>query len=259
MGFYWRSVLVSRRGRTVKRRTASVIVGCLSLALVGVAAAGPLEDAQTAEQRGDYATELALLRPLADQGNAVAQTGLGFMYREGRGVPQDDAQAAAWFRKAADQGADYAQVMLGMMYRKGSGVPQDDAQAAAWFRKPADQGDAGAQVMLGMMYKKGSGVPQGAAQAWFRKAADRGDADAQLELGFMYNEGRGVPQDDAQAAAWFLKAADQGNTLAQLSLGDVPEGQRRAAGRRSRAYVVQLGCLARTRSRVSPRGSQPPR
>jgi hypothetical protein len=64
--------------------------------MLAVAVAGPLEDARTAEQRGDYTTELALLRPLADQGNAVAQTGFGWMYEHGHGVPQDYAQAVVW-------------------------------------------------------------------------------------------------------------------------------------------------------------------
>ena len=37
-------------------------------------------------------------------GNAVAQARLGWMYEKGEGVPQDYAQAAAWYLKAAEQG-----------------------------------------------------------------------------------------------------------------------------------------------------------
>ena len=40
----------------------------------------------------------------AEQGHAPSQAGLGFMYREGQGVPQDDAEAARWYRLAAEQG-----------------------------------------------------------------------------------------------------------------------------------------------------------
>ncbi len=36
------------------------------------------------------------------QGDAIAQVNLGVMYRDGRAVPQDDAEAARWFRLAAD-------------------------------------------------------------------------------------------------------------------------------------------------------------
>jgi uncharacterized protein len=57
--------------------------------------AGQLDDAFAAYQRGDYATAMSLRRPLADQGNAAAQYNLGWMYYDGRGVPQDYAQAAA--------------------------------------------------------------------------------------------------------------------------------------------------------------------
>src|SRR5271166_6632222 len=78
--------------------------GVLALALFGVARAGPFEDAQAADQKGDYATELQILRPLAEQGNALAQLGLGVMYANGHGVPQDYAQAVVWYRKAAEQG-----------------------------------------------------------------------------------------------------------------------------------------------------------
>src|SRR5205807_420797 len=46
-------------------------------------------------------------------GDAKAQYGLGFMYREGRGVPRDDAEAVRWYRKAAEQGDAMAQHALG--------------------------------------------------------------------------------------------------------------------------------------------------
>ena len=72
------------------------------------------------------------------------------MYFEGRGVSQDDAQAAAWYRKAAEQGYAEAQSNLGEMYVKGQGVPQDYEQAVAWTRKAAEQGNAGGQTNLGL-------------------------------------------------------------------------------------------------------------
>ena len=46
---------------------------------------GPLEDAAAAYQRGNYATALRLWRPLAEQGDAEAQSNLGLMSAEGRG------------------------------------------------------------------------------------------------------------------------------------------------------------------------------
>jgi hypothetical protein len=52
----------------------------------------------------------------------VAQNNLGWMYLNGKGVAQDDAEAAQWYRKAAEQGFADAQNMLGWMYQNGQGV-----------------------------------------------------------------------------------------------------------------------------------------
>src|SRR5215468_8432213 len=110
----------------------------LSLDVAAPVTAGPFEDGIAAYRRGDYPAAMGLLRPLADQGNASAQSYLGFMHLYGRGVPQDDAAAASWVQKAADQGNALAQHTLGFMYQNGRGVPQDDAAAIGWYSKAAD-------------------------------------------------------------------------------------------------------------------------
>ena len=52
-------------------------------------------------QDPDLITEI---RRQAEQGDVDAQFNLGFMYVEGQGVLQDDAEAARWLRLAAEQG-----------------------------------------------------------------------------------------------------------------------------------------------------------
>ncbi len=155
--------------------------GPLALALFGAAMAGPFEDGEAAYQKGDYAAAGNYWRPLADQGNAEAQNGLGSMYQLGHGVPQNDAQAVAWYRKAADQGETEAQTNLGWMYQLGHGAPQNDAQAVAWYRKAADQGETEAQFNLGLMYAHGRGAPQDYVKAhmWLNLAAS-GASDAKI-------------------------------------------------------------------------------
>ena len=54
-----------------------------------------------------------------------------------------------------------AQSILGVMYANGRGVPQDYAEAVKWYRLAADQGDAEAQHNLGVMYASGEGVSAG--------------------------------------------------------------------------------------------------
>jgi TPR repeat protein len=93
------------------------------LVAIGEAAiGGPFEDANDAFKRGDYATALGLLRPLAEQGLAKAQYALGAMYDHGWGVAQNYADALKWYRLAADQDDVLAQNSLGIMYRGGNGV-----------------------------------------------------------------------------------------------------------------------------------------
>jgi len=56
----------------------------LAATLVALASGAPLQ-AQT--------PEIDALRARAEQGDASAQNLLGFLYAEGRGIPQDDAEA----------------------------------------------------------------------------------------------------------------------------------------------------------------------
>ena|SRR3990170_4178951 len=65
-------------------------------------------------------------RKAADQGDAEAQYSLGIAYAEGRGVPQDSAEALKWLREAADQGLGLAQCVLGHCYQEGWHSPKED-------------------------------------------------------------------------------------------------------------------------------------
>ena len=99
------------------------------------------------------------------------------MYAEGRGVPQDDAEAARWYLGAAEGhrrpgGAPQVQVKLGEIYNFGRGVTQDYVEAARWYRLAAAKGHPAAQFNLGLMYDDGRGVPQDdvSAHMWLNLA-----------------------------------------------------------------------------------------
>ena len=78
-----------------------------------------------AYRRGDYASALREWTPLAEQGNAGAQTSLGLMYNNGEDVPQDNETAAEWHRISTEQGNADTLFNLDLMYRKREGVPYD--------------------------------------------------------------------------------------------------------------------------------------
>jgi hypothetical protein len=123
------------------------------------AVAAPFEDARAAFKRGDYATQMRIMRPLADRGDARAQYEVGAAYFLGFGEPKAFARAAFWYRKAAEQGNPDAQNNLGSMYLSGRGVPKDYALSLSWLTKSAEQGHPGAALTLGWIYLSGKGVP----------------------------------------------------------------------------------------------------
>jgi TPR repeat protein len=162
--------------------TLSCAAACilLMLSFAAPAAAGPLEDAATAHSSGDYATALRLIRPLADQGNATAQSMMGILYSTGKGVTQSYIEAAEWYRLAANQGLASAQYNLGSLYGNGQGVPQNYTEAMKWYHLAGDQGDAKAQFNLGAMYAVGQGAPKDLVRAlvWLNLSAAQGAQEA---------------------------------------------------------------------------------
>jgi hypothetical protein len=155
--------------------TAPVKQAVVELAqALGIAnAVKDIDGALAAYRDGDYGKALRYLRPMADRGDARAQSILGLMYLHGRGLPKDDFEAVNWFRLSADQGDVPAQFNLGVMYDEGRGVPQDHAEAVKWYRLAADRSHAQAQYNLAHSYAKGEGVPQDYVRAhmWFNLAA----------------------------------------------------------------------------------------
>lgn len=113
----------------------SLIGLCLLLVLAAAepARAAPLDDANAAFQRGDYATAEKILLPMAEAGNPYAQYRLGMVYAEAMGEMRSTVEAAKWYESAALQGQPFAQYKLGILYVKGDGVPKDFVLAYMWF------------------------------------------------------------------------------------------------------------------------------
>jgi TPR repeat protein len=94
----------------------------------------------SAYKRGDFETALVVFRPLAEKGDAKAQSILGLMYSYGEGVPVDYRESARWYRRAAEQNSSVAQYNLGMLYLEGKGVSQNTDEAIKWLTNAADGG-----------------------------------------------------------------------------------------------------------------------
>jgi TPR repeat protein len=140
------------------------------------------------------------------------------LYKTGKGVQQNLAEAAKWFRRAAEQGHPIAENTIGYMYCRGEGVGRDYRQAVEWLQKAAEQNYAPAQMNLGFLYQSGLGVPLNYAEAykWFTLAAN------------------GAADDNARSRS-ALKALAQIMTTRQLR-----DGQGRTSDWLSRHNNVEL-------------------
>jgi TPR repeat protein len=65
-----------------------------------------------------------------------------------RSTSKDDAEALRWVRETAEQGYIPAQRKLGLIYADGKGVPEDDIEAYAWYSVAAVNGNEKAKEEL---------------------------------------------------------------------------------------------------------------
>ena len=118
------------------------------LAILLLSAAQPAADdfrsGLSAYNRGDYVTAFRNWHVLAEDGDAPAQAGLGFLFHKGLGVTQDDIEAASWFEKAARKGQAEAQLLLGTLYFFGEGVRQSYVMAFTWCEIAQSNGQSDA-------------------------------------------------------------------------------------------------------------------
>ena len=184
-----------------------LIASLLSFLMACPILAEPIEDSIKAYRRGDYKTAHQLIEPQAEKGDDVAQFILGFLYDEGKGVPQDYAEAAKWYRMAAKQGNKAAQHNLGLMDDQDQ-VSKDRAEMQKWHRSAAGPKTAGLSN-AGLMNDQGR-VPTDRAEMnkWHRSAAEPGNAAGLSNPGLMDDQGRGVPKDRAEMNKWHRSAAE---------------------------------------------------
>jgi hypothetical protein len=121
-----------------------------------------------AYQSGDYATALREWQPLAEQGNADAQYELGWMYRSGKGVPQDYKTAFKWYTLAAEQGHAAAQIQGAQLQKKIAAAEKAAAEKKAAEKKAAE--------------KKAAEKKAAEKKAAEKKAAEKKELDAREKL-----------------------------------------------------------------------------
>ncbi|MFN3673373.1 MAG: tetratricopeptide repeat protein, partial [Bosea sp. (in: a-proteobacteria)] len=123
---------------------------------------------------------------------------------------------------------------IGILAKQGRGMPQSDAEAARWMARASAGGHVPAQIEYAIMLFNGAGVAadEDAAAKLFLAAALKGNPIAQNRIARLYQSGRGISLDSIEAAAWHLAARAQGlddPVLDQLLERLTPEQRERAA------------------------------
>ena len=135
-----------------------LLLPCLLALVPLVAPASNLLDARRLMKAGEFEAAHEAFLPLAAAGNADAEELIGVMYAMGLGVARDDERAFDWYLRAAMKGHPGAQSGVGWYYEVGRGMPAPDlVRAYAWYVLSAIGGDPDAAVSQGEVVKKMSG------------------------------------------------------------------------------------------------------
>lgn len=114
-----------------------------------------IEHARDLMEAGRFDKSMIELWPAARSGNAEAEELIGIHYAMGLGVDRDDERAFEWYLRSAMKGHPGAQSGVGWYYEVGRGMPQVDlVRAYMWYTLSAIGGDPDAAISLEEVVKK---------------------------------------------------------------------------------------------------------
>jgi TPR repeat protein len=114
-----------------------------------------LETARDLMDAGKFQEAMQSLQPAARSGNAEAEELIGVMYAMGLGVARDDMRAFEWYLRASMKGHPGAQSGVGWYYEVGRGMPAPDlVRAYMWYVLSAIGGDPDAAISQDEVTKK---------------------------------------------------------------------------------------------------------
>ena len=183
-----------------------------------------IKKAHEAYNKQDFKIVYELYSQLADEGNADAQTSLGFMHQNSQGCEKDEAKTLELYTKASEQNQPYALFNLAILYSNGlGGVEHDQFKAHDLFMEAATREVPPAMYEVALMLERGLGCQQNYSEAafWYEEGAKRGHVQSFNNLGVLYKEGHGVEADDARCFICFSRAAEAGLAEGLYNLGQL--------------------------------------
>ena len=120
-------------------------------------------------------------------------------------------------KKACDASEARGCVRLGFLYKNGKGVEQDDVKAAKFYEKACDAGELSGCDSLASLHQN-SGEHAKAA-AIFERACEKGFGLSCYNLAQIYEAGGGVAPDESKALDLYVKACERGYAVVYYYLG----------------------------------------
>ena len=133
----------------------TVMALAMAMLLAPAAARADIKGARDLMEQNRFAEAMEELQPAARSGNADAEELIGVMYAMGLGVERDDRRAFEWYLRAAMKGHAGAQSGIGWYYETGRGLPAPDlVRAYTWYVLSAIGGDPDAAISQEEVVKK---------------------------------------------------------------------------------------------------------
>ena len=136
------------------RFVPSTVLAIICL-LVPPAGFADIQKAKDLMEASKFVEARELLLPAAQSGNADAEELIGIMYAMGLGVERDDERAFEWYLRSAMKGHPGAQSGVGWYYEIGRGMPAPDlVRGYMWYVLSAIGGDPDAAISQEEIVKK---------------------------------------------------------------------------------------------------------
>lgn len=177
------------------------LIAALGLAILFITPAwADIETARKMLEHGDADGAIAVLEPLANEGDLRAMTLLGDIYHQSTTGKANYSTAWTWYNRAAKAGDPQGEYQIARMLWNGEGVPRNEGAAVQHYTQAADNKHEQARLELGLIYRDGKRqISRSAVKAlkYLEAAAKQGNIEAELALEEMFERGQ-APREEME-------------------------------------------------------------
>lgn len=155
-----------------------------------------------------------IIKGMADAGDRESQYRYGCLLRDGKGVPENQVEAAEYFKRSADQ--DYVDgiISYAKCLKEGIGVEKNEKEAYRLMESAAERDDSEVQYNLGLWYANDRPPQYALASSWLKKAADNSNPDPEAPAAYaqFLEKGKlGVIPPQNVIISYYKRSSDLGS------------------------------------------------